>query len=221
MGSVQSRPALSAAIVIPIVLVARYLYILSARGTFATSTLWLTLKSTLGIKFRCTFGGTSQWLAVRDALRENFARGDEVASQLVVYQGTTTVVDEFGRLDDHPNAAGYSADTLQVIFSSSKVVAALCVCMLEDRGLLSYDEPVAQRLWPEFGQQDKGAITVADVLRHEAGLTALVDPDAPDDPERDYKLTTEDLMDPDRLAAQLACRPKKAARCASCSQGAH
>ncbi|HUM00517.1 MAG TPA: serine hydrolase domain-containing protein, partial [Mycobacterium sp.] len=41
-----------------------------------------------------------------------------------------------------------------------------------DRGLLSYDVPVAA-YWPEFGVNGKHVITVRDMLRHRAGLSHL------------------------------------------------
>ena len=60
----------------------------------------------------------------------------------------------------------------QMIFSSGKSVMALAIAMLVDKGLLKYDDKVSQH-WPEFGQKGKEDLTVADVLRHEAGLTNL------------------------------------------------
>ena len=55
------------------------------------------------------------------------------------------------------------------MFSSGKSIAAIVVAMMVDKGLLSYDQKVEQ-YWPEFGQHGKNDITLADVLRHEAGL---------------------------------------------------
>ena len=55
------------------------------------------------------------------------------------------------------------------MFSSGKSIAATVVAMMVDKGLLSYDQKV-EHYWPEFGQLGKKDITVADVLRHEAGL---------------------------------------------------
>lgn len=55
------------------------------------------------------------------------------------------------------------------MFSSGKSIAAIVVAMLVDKGLLSYDEKVVS-YWPDFGQNGKNDITLADVLRHEAGL---------------------------------------------------
>ena len=60
----------------------------------------------------------------------------------------------------------------QNMYSSGKSIAAIVVAMLVDQGLLSYDEKIV-RYWPEFGNKGKTDITLADVLRHEAGLQDL------------------------------------------------
>lgn len=44
-----------------------------------------------------------------------------------------------------------------------------------DKGYLKYTDRVADH-WPEFAQNGKHFITVADVLRHECGLTSLREP---------------------------------------------
>jgi CubicO group peptidase (beta-lactamase class C family) len=41
-----------------------------------------------------------------------------------------------------------------------------------DRGLIDYDAPIAQ-YWPAFAANGKSAITVRQVMRHQAGLSAL------------------------------------------------
>ena len=51
-------------------------------------------------------------------------------------------------------------------------VLYFCIALLADRGLLAYDAPVA-RYWPEFGAHGKGSVTVAQLMRHQAGVFAL------------------------------------------------
>ena len=62
----------------------------------------------------------------------------------------------------------------QPIFSCGKNIAAIVVARLVDQELLRYDAKVSD-YWPEFAQNGKGGenITLADVLRHECGLTSL------------------------------------------------
>jgi CubicO group peptidase (beta-lactamase class C family) len=63
----------------------------------------------------------------------------------------------------------WESDTLALSFSTTKGVMATMVHTLVDRGLLDYDDPVAKH-WPEFAQAGKEAITVRQILSHQAGL---------------------------------------------------
>ena len=67
----------------------------------------------------------------------------------------------------------------------------MTVALLHSRGLVDYDAPVA-RYWPEFARNGKDAITVRQLLGHEAGLVFV-----------DEKLTIERLRDLDGLARLL------------------
>ena len=55
------------------------------------------------------------------------------------------------------------------LWSTTKMVTALCVLMLHDRGVLSVDAPMAD-YWPEFAANGKEEILVRHVLGHTAGL---------------------------------------------------
>lgn len=44
---------------------------------------------------------------------------------------------------------GYNQDSIQVVFSSGKTVAAMLIAIMVDKGLLDYDTPVAH-YWPDF-----------------------------------------------------------------------
>ncbi|MEU3015641.1 serine hydrolase domain-containing protein [Nocardia asteroides] len=73
-----------------------------------------------------------------------------------------------GTAGDRP----WTADTAPIVFSATKGVTATVIHRLADRGLLDYRAPVAE-YWPRFAANGKGAITVADVLTHRAGLSSL------------------------------------------------
>ena len=110
---------------------------------------------------------------VKEAFADNFRQGLERDAQLVIYKDGAVVVDIWGSSDEEGVSTapegGYDGDTLQIVYSSGKAIAATVMAMAVDRGLLDYDDPVAEH-WPEFGQNGKEHITVADVLRHDAGL---------------------------------------------------
>ena len=52
---------------------------------------------------------------------------------------------------------------------------AIAVAICVERGLLSYEEPVAL-FWPEFAAAGKEHATVAQLLSHQAGLYTVEGP---------------------------------------------
>ena len=90
----------------------------------------------------------------------------EQDAQLCVYYRGEKVVDLWACTTGDGN---YSADSLANVFSSGKSLEAIAVASLVSKGLLSYDARITQ-YWPEFGANGKDGVTVAELMRHEAGL---------------------------------------------------
>ncbi|MCU0486420.1 MAG: beta-lactamase family protein [Anaerolineales bacterium] len=106
---------------------------------------------------------------VADAFQQNFAAGKEVGASLaVIYEGKI-MLDLWGGHVDAERTRPWQRDTLAVVFSTTKMVTALCVLHLADRGLIDLDAPVA-KYWPEFTSHGKDGILVRHVLSHTAGL---------------------------------------------------
>src|SRR5262245_44615163 len=99
-------------------------------------------------------------------------RGPGGAAVCVYHRGEK-VVDIWGGTRD---AAGnpWQSDTLSTSFSTTKGVASTLLHVFADRGQVDYDARVAD-YWPEFAQAGKDAITVRQLLCHEAGLYAIAD----------------------------------------------
>src|SRR6185312_11406211 len=87
------------------------------------------------------------------------------SAQLAVYVGGEKAIDLVGG----PNS---SADSVTGVFSCSKGVAALAFSLLVQDGHVDLDAAVAN-YWPEFAQQGKGAVTVRQLLSHQAGLVGV------------------------------------------------
>jgi CubicO group peptidase (beta-lactamase class C family) len=120
---------------------------------------------------------------VRAQFAANFLRDDqcrEVGAALVVFQGQQCVVDLWGGFADAARAHPWRKDTLLNVYSTTKGIAATCIALLVDRGVLSYDDAVAS-VWPEFAQHGKQHITIAQVLSHQAGLPAFEQPTSVED----------------------------------------
>ena len=91
---------------------------------------------------------------------------------LSVYVEGRPVVDVWTGWSDRAGKVPWTADTGAMVFSATKGVASTVIHRLVDRGLLSYEAPVAE-YWPEFGANGKSNITIHDVLRHRSGLSHL------------------------------------------------
>jgi CubicO group peptidase (beta-lactamase class C family) len=131
---------------------------------------------------------------VADVFRRNLTSGQEVGAAVAVYRDGVKVVDLWGGFRNGITKAPWEEDTLALMFSTTKGVSALAVAVAASRGLISYDARVAD-YWPEFAQASKGAITVRQLLSHQAGLP-VIDPPP----------TLADVSDPAKLSAMLAAQ---------------
>ena len=132
---------------------------------------------------------------LRDLLQGNLERGVDEGASLAVSMNGHCVVDLWGGFRDRAHTQPWEADTLVQVASSSKVIVAIAILMLWDRGLLELDEPGA-RYWPEFAQIGKAAITVRQVLMQSAGL-----------PGFGRSLTPDEFCDWDRMIAIVEQAP--------------
>ena len=112
--------------------------------------------------------------AVRDSFARNFAEGDLGASCAVTVEGEL-VVDLWGGHRDVARRVAWERDTIVNMWSTTKMVTALCVLMLHDRGALCVDAPLAD-YWPEFVANGKEGVLVRHVLGHTAGLPVFDEP---------------------------------------------
>ncbi|WP_156688033.1 serine hydrolase domain-containing protein [Mycobacterium sp. Marseille-P9652] len=113
---------------------------------------------------------------------------------LSVYVDGQPVVDVWTGRSDREGRVPWSADTGAMVFSAGKGVASTVLHRLADRGLLSYDNPIAQ-YWPAFGANGKSDITVRDMMRHTTGLSRL------------GTVTAEQLLDHRFMEERLAAAP--------------
>ena len=131
---------------------------------------------------------------VRDAFAANFADHDELGAAFACHVGGELVVDLWSGVADRRTGAPWTADTLQLIFSTSKGLAAICVGMLVDRGLLDLEQPVSDH-WPEFGQAGKEAVTVGEMMSHQVGIPVV-----------DAQLTLEEILAVEPVVGALAAQ---------------
>jgi CubicO group peptidase (beta-lactamase class C family) len=129
---------------------------------------------------------------VRAAFVDNFARRHELGGACCIYCHGEKVVDLWGGIRNAGTNEPWERDTMVIVHSTTKGLAAMTLAVAHSRGWLDYEAPVS-RYWPEFAQQGKERVTVRQLLAHQAGLFAL-----------DVPLDRELLADIDRLATVLA-----------------
>jgi len=106
---------------------------------------------------------------VKALFEHNLRTLAERSIQLCIYHKGEKVVDLWG---SPAKEGGFGSDSISNIFSSGKSLEAIALASLVSQGLLAYDKKVSG-YWPEFGAAGKGELTVADLMRHEAGLAAF------------------------------------------------
>jgi CubicO group peptidase (beta-lactamase class C family) len=132
--------------------------------------------------------------AVQNAFVENFTRRGELGGACCIYLQGEPVVDIWGGVRNRATGDPWTKDTMVIVFSTTKGLAAMAVALANSRGLLDYEERVST-YWPEFVQHGKDKVTVRQLLSHQAGLPAL-----------DTAVDKEVMVDFDRLAGILAAQ---------------
>jgi len=122
---------------------------------------------------------------IRARLEGWLAADPDLSFQVAAYHRGERVLDAWGG----PHLGG---DSVMVPYSVTKNTIGLSVGLLVERGQLDLDERVST-YWPEFAAKGKGAVTVRQLLSHQAGL-----------PQADTPLTWDELLDHHAAAARLA-----------------
>ncbi len=116
---------------------------------------------------------------VKAVFEEHFARGREIGAAVAVTISGRPVVDLWAGYADENHTRPWQKDTLVNLFSTTKGIAAICMHRLAEQGLLDLDETVAAH-WPEFAQNGKEAVTIRQILSHQAGVPAVSTPLPPE-----------------------------------------
>jgi CubicO group peptidase (beta-lactamase class C family) len=122
----------------------------------------------------------ARFAGVKDAFADNFARGEELGARFTLVEEGEVVLDIWAGHADRARTTPFDARTLTPIFSTTKAIASLLMARLVDAGKLAYDQTVAS-VWPEFAAAGKAAVTVEQLMSHQAGLPGFPDPMDPAD----------------------------------------
>ncbi len=116
-----------------------------------------------------------QFKSVKEAFAKNFEEGLEVGSSFAATLNGKFIIDIWAGYADAAKTQPWKKDTIVNVYSTTKVMTAICTLMLVDRGLLDLDAPVA-KYWPEFAQGGKEKLPVRYLLSHTAGLSGFDKP---------------------------------------------
>ncbi|WP_340268635.1 serine hydrolase domain-containing protein [Sphingobium mellinum] len=128
------------------------------------------------------------------AFANNLASGQDIGAAFAVYRDGAAVVDVWGGTRVEDRSVSITDRAVFGVNSTTKGVAAICIAMLVDRGQLDYETPVSA-YWPEFAANGKSAITVGEMMSHQAGLVGTREP-----------VTLDDYIAHDGVAAMLAAQ---------------
>lgn len=129
---------------------------------------------------------------IQDLLNEMTESGVERGVQVAVYHHGDLIVDAWSGVADCRSGRAVDGDSLFPIFSVSKGMAATVVHQIVERGLLSYDRPIAD-VWPEFAANGKEKITLRQALNHSSGI-----------PHVPQRVDFADLADWNKICAAVA-----------------
>ena len=112
---------------------------------------------------------------VREAFADNFTQRGELGGACCAYRHGEKIVDLWGGVRNKQTGDPWHEDTMVIVYSATKGLAAMTLAIAHSRGWLDYEERVAH-YWPEFAMHGKHAITVRQLLAHQAGLFAFDEP---------------------------------------------
>ncbi len=129
---------------------------------------------------------------VRAQFEENFRSRGELGAAVSVWHEGREVLSLAGGWCDRQQTRPWDAETLVLSWSVTKALASACLLHILNADGIELSAPVAA-LWPEFAANGKEAITLAQLLSHQAGLAAM---DVPKTSVLDHRAVA------DALAAQ-------------------
>jgi CubicO group peptidase (beta-lactamase class C family) len=107
--------------------------------------------------------------------QENFTQFGELGAAVSVWKHGKSVVELSGGFREAKREHPWTPDTIAFFWSATKGLGSACLLHALQEESITLEQRVAE-LWPEFGHAGKDKITLAQLLSHQAGLSALDDP---------------------------------------------
>ena len=110
-----------------------------------------------------------QFSKVKETFEKLYREDREIGSCFAVYKDGNPLVDLWGGFQDKDKTKPWQKDNLVTVYSTTKGVAAFCIALAMEKGLLKYEEKVST-YWPEFESNGKEDITIGMLMSHQAGI---------------------------------------------------
>ena len=114
--------------------------------------------------------------AVQARFEENFRLRGELGASVSVWHEGREILSLADGWRDRQQTIPWTGDTLVLMWSITKGLAAACVLHALAADGIPLATPVAA-VWPEFAQNGKAAVTLAQLLSHQSGLAAMAEPE--------------------------------------------
>ncbi len=107
-------------------------------------------------------------------IERHIAEGRYPGCQIALARhGKLALCKTFGSAATEPARRAAADDTLWLLYSNTKVVTAVALWVLAERGLFGFSDKIADHV-PEFAKHAKGNITVLQTITHQAGFPSAV-----------------------------------------------
>ena len=110
-----------------------------------------------------------QFSKVKETFEKLYQEDREIGSCFAVYKDGNPLVNLWGGFQDKDKTKPWQKDNLVTVYSTTKGVAAFCIALAMEKGLLKYEEKVST-YWPEFASNGKEDITIGMLMSHQAGI---------------------------------------------------
>ena len=110
-----------------------------------------------------------QFSKVKETFEKLYQEDREIGSCFAVYKDGNPLVNLWGGFQDKDKTKPWQKDNLVTVYSTTKGVAAFCIALAMEKGLLKYEEKVST-YWPEFSSNGKEDITIGMLMSHQAGI---------------------------------------------------
>ena len=112
---------------------------------------------------------------VQEAFEANFGEDKELGAGFSAYLAGDLIVDLRGGFADRSKDKLWDERTIVPVYSTTKPIAALVLARAIDALPAGFETPVAD-IWPAFAAAGKDAVTIAELVSHQAGLPGFAEP---------------------------------------------